>query len=48
MLYRYINIRYIGLFVVILVMIGGFWLFGSAFDIGKPEIRIPGNEVDGK
>jgi murein DD-endopeptidase MepM/ murein hydrolase activator NlpD len=39
MLYRYI--KYIGLLAVILVISGGFWLFGSAFDIGKPEIRIP-------
>jgi hypothetical protein len=37
--YRYI--KYIGLLSVILVMVGGFWLFGSTLDIGKPEIRIP-------
>ena len=39
MLYRYI--KYIGLLAVVVVLIGGFWLFGSEFDIGKPEIRIP-------
>jgi murein DD-endopeptidase MepM/ murein hydrolase activator NlpD len=39
MLYRYI--KYVGLLAVILLMIVGFWLFGSAFDMGKPEIRIP-------
>ncbi len=39
MLYRYI--RYIGLLTAIIVMIGGFWLFRSAFDMGKPDIRIP-------
>jgi len=38
MFFRYI--RYIGLLAVILVMFVGFWFFSSAFDIGKPEIRI--------
>jgi murein DD-endopeptidase MepM/ murein hydrolase activator NlpD len=39
MLYRYI--KYVGLLAVILLMIVGFWFFGSTFDMGNPEIRIP-------
>jgi murein DD-endopeptidase MepM/ murein hydrolase activator NlpD len=38
MFYR--NIKYIGLLVVILVLIGGYWLFGSLIDMGKPDIKI--------
>lgn len=38
MLYRYI--RYIGLFVVFLLIGGVLWFFSSAFDMGKPMIRI--------
>lgn len=38
MLYR--NIKYIALLVVIAAMIGGYWLFSSSLDIGKPEIKI--------
>jgi murein DD-endopeptidase MepM/ murein hydrolase activator NlpD len=38
MFYR--NVKYIGLLAVIVVLIGGFWLFRSAIDIGKPEIKI--------
>ena len=33
-------IRYIIAFAVILVLAGGFFLFGSFFEIGKPEIRL--------
>jgi murein DD-endopeptidase MepM/ murein hydrolase activator NlpD len=38
MFYR--NVKYIGLSAVIVVLIGGFWFFRSAIDIGKPEIKI--------
>lgn len=38
MLYR--NIKYIGLLVVIALLVGGYWLFRSALEIGKPEIKI--------
>jgi murein DD-endopeptidase MepM/ murein hydrolase activator NlpD len=38
MFYR--NVKYIGLSAVIAVLIGGFWFFRSAIDIGKPEIKI--------
>jgi murein DD-endopeptidase MepM/ murein hydrolase activator NlpD len=38
MFYR--NVKYIGLLAFILVLIGGFWFFRSAIDIGKPQIKI--------
>jgi len=38
MFYR--NVKYIGLLAVIFVLIGGFWFFRSAIDIGKPQINI--------
>jgi murein DD-endopeptidase MepM/ murein hydrolase activator NlpD len=36
----YRHVKLIASLVVILILIGGFWFFGSLFDIGKPEIKI--------
>lgn len=38
MLYR--NTKYICVLMIIAVLIGGYWLFSDAFDIGKPEIKM--------
>jgi murein DD-endopeptidase MepM/ murein hydrolase activator NlpD len=38
MLHR--NIKYIGLLLLMVVLIGGYWLLKSALDIGKPDIKL--------